>query len=232
MTTITRRSAIAGSLGAVAAGALVLGPAGAADAAGRPLVRRGSRGRAVRYLQRRLVALGYWLGPQDGVFGSLTEQAVYAVQKAAGLTRDGVVGPVTWARIDAGTRPRARYGGRLVEIDLDRQLLLIVSHGKVETILNTSTGSGERYFSQGRWDVATTPPGAFHVLREVDDWDPGPLGDLYRPKYFNGGIAVHGYADVPPRPVSHGCCRVSLKAMDMIWQTTKAMPIGRTVRVY
>jgi lipoprotein-anchoring transpeptidase ErfK/SrfK len=52
----------------------------------------------------------------------------------------------------------------------------------------------------------------------VDGWDKSPLGRLYRPKYFNGGIAVHGYLSVPPYPASHGCVRVSVPAMDWFWK--------------
>src|SRR4051812_38939037 len=58
-------------------------------------LRLGDRGPTVLALQNRLTALGYWLGPPDGKFGGLTQQAVYAVQKAAGLGRDGVVGAKT-----------------------------------------------------------------------------------------------------------------------------------------
>jgi peptidoglycan hydrolase-like protein with peptidoglycan-binding domain len=41
----------------------------------------------VEAVQRRLQKLGYWAGPVDGVVGPLTEQAVFAIQKAAGLER-------------------------------------------------------------------------------------------------------------------------------------------------
>ncbi len=229
---IDRRTVITGSLGAVASGAVLLGSAGAADARSRGLLRMGSSGSAVRSLQRRLTDLSYWLGPADGAFGPLTQQAVYALQKAAGITRDGLVGPMTWSHVDRGTKPSARFGGHLIEIDLDRQLLYIAEGGHIHTVLNTSTGSGKRYYSQGKWQVATTPRGSFRTFRQVDAWDDGPLGALYRPKYFNGGIAVHGYGDVPPYPASHGCCRVSIGAIDLIWRHAPAMPIGRRVRVY
>ena len=55
----------------------------------------GASGPAVLALQQRLSSIGYWLGTPDGTFGDATEQAVYALQKAAGITRDGIVGPVT-----------------------------------------------------------------------------------------------------------------------------------------
>jgi len=215
---ISRRALLRGTAGA-AAGALplVLG-AGNAVAASHPTLRTGSRGAAVLALQRRLTSLGYWLGATDGEFGDLTRQAVVAVQKVAGLARDGVCGPATWARVDAGVRPAAHTTtGRVVEIDKKTQTLVVVNDGVVLCVFNTSTGSGRKYRQGGKDHIAVTPSGDFRVFRRVDGWDDGPLGKLYRPQYFNGGIAVHGYPVVPSTPASHGCCRVSLPAIDFLW---------------
>jgi len=215
---ISRRDLLRGTAG-VAAGTLplVLG-AGNAVAASHPTVQVGSRGADVLALQRRLTSLGYWLGAADGLFGDLTRQAVVAVQKVAGLTRDGVCGPATWARVEAGVRPAARTTtGLVVEIDKKTQTLLVVNAGVVRWVFNTSTGSGRKYRQGGKDHIAVTPSGDFRVFRRVDGWDDGPLGKLYRPQYFNGGIAVHGYPVVPSTPESHGCCRVSLPAIDFLW---------------
>jgi len=35
----------------------------------------------------------------DGIFGPLSQRAVYAFQRWAGLKTDGVVGPLTWGRL-------------------------------------------------------------------------------------------------------------------------------------
>ncbi|MCI6586023.1 MAG: peptidoglycan-binding protein [Oscillibacter sp.] len=66
---------------------------------GRPMVSYGSRGDAVRKLQELLNALGYDCGSVDGIFGSKTYAAVLAFQKANGLGADGIVGPLTWAKL-------------------------------------------------------------------------------------------------------------------------------------
>ena len=154
-----------------------------------------------------------------------------ALQKAAGLGRDGVFGPATSRALQNGVRPQSRTGGTGIEIDKARQLLLVVRGGKVTMILNTSTGSGQQYTSRGATHVATTPAGSFSTFRSVNHLDKGPLGDLWRPRYFNGGIAVHGAGSVPGYPASHGCARVSNPAMDMIW-ANNIMPIGGRVTVY
>lgn len=191
----------------------------------------GDSGAYVLSVQQRLSSLGYWLGTPDGTYGYLTSQAVMALQKSAGLGRDGVFGPATARALAAGARPQSRIGGTGIEIDLQRQVLLVVRGGAVTTILNTSTGSGQPFESYGQQHVAVTPRGSYSVFRVVDGNDEGPLGDLWRPRYFNGGIAVHGAASVPAYPASHGCARVSNPAMDMIW-ARGLMPVGSRVSVY
>ena len=190
------------------------------------------RGPDVSSLQQHLTELGYWLGNSDGTFGDLTRQAVFAVQKTAGLTRDGIVGPRTAQVLAAGLQPRPRSTiGSVIEVDKARQLLLVVNDGVVRWILNTSTGSGAAYLSEGRTAWAVTPSGRFAVYREVNGEDVSPLGFLWRPKYFYQGIAIHGYDDVPPYPASHGCVRVSDSAIDFFWVNGIAT-VGTAVWVY
>lgn len=67
-------------------------------------VRSGDRGPAVEDIQRRLLTLGYDLGPTgvDGVFLGRTAEAVRAFQSLLGLSEDEVVGQATWvALVDA-----------------------------------------------------------------------------------------------------------------------------------
>ncbi|MFI5841420.1 L,D-transpeptidase family protein [Catenuloplanes sp. NPDC051500] len=196
------------------------------------LLERGENGPEITGLQERLTALGYWNGPADGRFGPLTQQAVYALQKAAGIKLTGTVDAATITALSDGARPSAQSRqGHRVEIDLKKQLLLIVDNGAVTKIFNTSTGTNRHYRYQGRRYLAKTPAGRFAVKRQVNDWRYGPLGPLYRPKYFNGGIAVHGATSVPPWPASHGCARLSIEAMDWIWKK-RAIQVGTSVWVY
>ena len=192
----------------------------------------GAKGDDVKALQTRLTELGYWNGKADGTFGSLTQQAIYAVQKAAGLGRDGVVGPKTQKAIDSGVRPKAKSTkGHIVEINLKRQLLMLVDDGQVTTVFNTATGSNRNYEFEGNTYLADTPPGKFTVSRQIDGQRDGPLGPLWRPKYFNGGIAVHGAPNVPPYPASHGCARLTNSAINWIWSNDK-IPLKTKVWVY
>ena len=58
------------------------------------VLRRGSTGANVRYLQTTLGGLKV-----DGQFGPITDRAVRAFQAAQGLKVDGIVGPITWGRL-------------------------------------------------------------------------------------------------------------------------------------
>jgi peptidoglycan hydrolase-like protein with peptidoglycan-binding domain len=192
----------------------------------------GEVGPEVAALQARLVDLGFWLGEADGTYGQLTRQAVMAFQKAQGLGRDGVAGPATLAALGTAGRPAPREGGSHLEIDLDRQLLLVVEGGQTRWALNTSTGNGEAYRAPGGGTaVATTPTGSFTVYRQIDGRREAPLGTLYRPKYFTGGIAIHGSGSIPATPASHGCARVTNAAMDLLWSSGLAT-VGTPVLVY
>jgi peptidoglycan hydrolase-like protein with peptidoglycan-binding domain len=203
-----------------------------AVAAAQPVLRLGSRGGAVKTVQQRLGALHYFdVGPADGVFGANTYHAVIAFQKVQGLTRDGIVGPVTWARLARPYVPAPRYrlATASVEVNLARQVIYYVRSGKIQRIIDSSTGSGAWYYSQGRWARAITPTGRFGIYWRYNGWQPGPLGSMYRPNYFHGGYALHGMTSVPAYPASHGCVRMTVPTMDRMWSS---LWIGMPVAIY
>ena len=70
--------------------------------AGKAMLRKGSKGDAVRELQTMLLKLGYDLGPCgiDGDFGKATEAAVRNFQSDHRLAVDGVVGKNTWSELE------------------------------------------------------------------------------------------------------------------------------------
>ena len=195
---------------------------------------RGDEGSAVSELQQRLHDLRYWVGPVDGVFGKLTEQAVYAFQKANGIAVDGLVGPETRSALADPVVPSPRSSqGRVTEVDKASQLLYSVLDGRLQWVFHTSTGTELPYeHPAGYTALADTPPGTHVVFWQNDGWEEGALGPLYRAKYFHeDGIAVHGDDDIPTSPATHGCVRVTLAAMDHIWHNG-LMPMDSTVLVY
>ena len=70
-------------------------------------ISKGDSNRWVVYLQTSLISLGYNVGPSkvDGKFGSGTESAVKQFQSNNNLTKDGIVGDKTWAKIMEKIRP-------------------------------------------------------------------------------------------------------------------------------
>jgi hypothetical protein len=196
-------------------------------------IRRGESGPAVGRVQAQLARLGFWVGPIDGVYGDLTEQAIYAIDKYVGLPADGTVDYPT-ARALGHTSPAQAESteGDVVEVDKTRQLIFVVRAGRTVAAFNTSTGDEEPYTYGGRRYDATTPVGRFEVFRQVDGWRTSHLGRLYRPKYFTTtGIALHGSTFVPPYATSHGCVRLSIPAMGHVWSADLA-PRGIAVWVY
>ncbi len=198
-------------------------------------------GDGTRVVQQRLLDLGFWLSGVDGDYGHTTRQAVMAFQKYNALPATGKVDQAT---ADALTYSpyRARgvtYEGNIIEINKELQVLFIIRDGQTLWALNTSTGNGLEYEEPDQntpgetiKGVSLTPDGLFKVNREKPEgWWEGDLGKIYRPKYFRGGIAVHGSGSIPNVPASHGCVRVSVPAMDFIW-AENLMPLETPVWVY
>jgi len=63
----------------------------------RPVLKKGSKGEAVKQLQEFLNSKGYPCGTADGIFGNKTQNAVIEWQKDHQLTPDGIVGRNTYA---------------------------------------------------------------------------------------------------------------------------------------
>ena len=164
----------------------------------------------VRGVQLRLFALGY-LDRSDvsGALDDETRQALLAFQGWEGLVRTGTVtGQTQLALLRAAPPlPSRRLDGRRLEIYRDRGVLLVARGREVVRAVHTSTGA-----------YGATPAGTFRVYRkERRSWSV-PFG-VWMPyaAYFNGGIAIHEYPDVPSYPASHGCVR---------------LPAGDAARVY
>jgi peptidoglycan hydrolase-like protein with peptidoglycan-binding domain len=64
-----------------------------------PILRLGSRGKAVREIQAFLKTQKLYNEASDGVYGRNIRSAVIAFQKSHNLKADGVVGAKTWSEI-------------------------------------------------------------------------------------------------------------------------------------
>jgi len=193
---------------AMAAG--LLAPA-AADAA---VLKVGSNGPSVVTLKERLTSLGYMKpGPVNDHFGSQTEQAVMALQGWEGVTRDGIVGPVTSAQLRTARRPVPwSTSSRHIEVHKGRQVALLVDNGYAVRTIHVSTGA----------PGYDTPSGTFAIYRkELRSWSHPYQVWLPQASYFTGGYAFHQWASVPGRAASHGCVRVAPGFSDIVWRFAK-----------
>ena len=191
--------------------------------------------------QIKLLELGFWLADPNGKFDDTTTQAVMAFQKYFQLRPTGGINAATAYLLERMSSPATATTteGTLAEVDKSRQLLFLVQDGITTYVMNASTGDDRSYEElDGNTPgvmikgTAVTPVGSFKINRErPDGWWIGDLGQIYRPKYFVGGVAIHGSMSVPAYPASHGCVRVTVKAMDFIWDND-ILPRGTEVLVY
>ncbi len=93
-------SALPGQTASTSAGSAATTAASRVVAKPNDNVHLGDTGSGVKQIQTALVAHGFKVAT-DGAFGPQTAAAVKAFQKQAGITQDGVVGPVTWAKLQA-----------------------------------------------------------------------------------------------------------------------------------
>ncbi len=195
-------------------------------------LRVGSKGPAVADLEQRLADLKYLVGKVDGTFDNNTRHGVIAFQKVQGLSRSGVGDGPTMQQLGSATTPAPKYAtpANHVEVDIPRQTVYVVRGGAVSAILPTSTGSNKNFTNDGWTRRAITPNGQFKVTRKINGMRISPLGELYKPSYFNGGIAFHGNGSVPTYPASHGCVRLPMGFAD--WFFNEAAPIGQVVYVH
>jgi nucleoid-associated protein YgaU len=192
-------------------------------------------------LQQRLLDLGFWVPDTSGRYNWETSQAVMAFQKYNGISPSGAADDETIALMNITPyRVLAQAWDKdMIEVDKGKQVLFVVQGGRTVWAFNTSTGAGGRYVEPSQRDpgemvsgTADTPEGMFQVYSEQPNgWWKGELGELYRPKFFKGGAAIHGAPKVPNFPASHGCVRITPAAMDFMWSQS-LIPRGGTVWVH
>jgi hypothetical protein len=199
--------------------------------AGAPQKKRALLTRAqITEAERRLSELGYWTGPVDGRLDEGTKSALIAFQKWEGRE---ITGKLTLEELEAirnGVAPQARdLGYEHVEVDVARQVLMLINDEGAVKVLPVSTGNDKQFMDQGQMSVAYTPRGRFVVYDKTYGWENGDLGSVYYANYISGGVAIHGYLTVPTTPASHGCIRIPMFAAR---EVSRLLPVGTIVLVY
>ncbi|MFV0526274.1 MAG: peptidoglycan-binding protein [Acidimicrobiales bacterium] len=190
-----------------------------------PVAHQGDSGPAVTEIQQLLADSPFDPGPVDGQYGTSTIQAVWALEKLAGVPVDGDWGPLdeeSWRKLQDGSigGPERSADVRWVEVDISQQLLKVYDPGNGTPVLisHVSTGSGVPWENESYSGESETPLGDFVISRRISGWRESSLdiGRLYNPLYFNGGIAFHGALSVPNYPASHGCVRVPMSIAEYL----------------
>lgn len=171
--------------------------------------------------EARLSEMGYGTG----------RDPLIAFQKYEGRRVTGRLSRDEFDAIMSATAPQAKDSGyKHVEVDLDRQVLLLTDgDGLVKRVLPVSTGSNKQYNEKGMSGLAYTPRGRFRIYAKMSGWRKSPLGLLYYPNYFSDGLAIHGNPSVPQTPLSHGCIRIPMSAAI---EMSKQMPVGTILLIY
>lgn len=115
-----------------------------------------------------------------------------------------------------------------VEVDIDRQVLLIVDDKERVRVLPVSTGTDKPFVYDGQTSIAYTPRGRFVVYEKGVGWEDN-LPGMYYANYISGGIAIHGSHNVPAQPASQGCIRIPLFAAR---ELSRQLKLGTIVLVY
>ena len=177
-------------------------------------------------VQKRLKKWGYYTGSVDGINGPKTKAAVKAFQKRYGLTQDGIVGPLTAAKMGISVKAStssSNYNSN------DRYLLAKVIYAEAR---------GESYTGQ----VAI---GAVVLNRVEDSRFPNTIvGVIYQPWAFT---AVNdGQINLEPNQKAYQAADDALNGWDptygcvyyynpqtatskWIWTTTKVTQIGKHI---
>src|ERR1043165_9280128 len=159
----------------------------------------------IKEAEQRLAELGYWTGRVDGIFDVGSLQALIAFQK---WEERPVTAKLTLDELEAIRRSEAPQprdpGYEHVEVDIDRQIIMLVDANDRVRVLPVSTGNDAKFMSDGEESVAYTPRGRFVVYDKTFGWENGTLGSVYYANYITGGVAIHGYEIVPTKPASHG----------------------------
>lgn len=155
----------------------------------------------VQYVQKRLIELGFFAGPADGVYGPGTRDAVLRAQQSFGLTVDGVVGPETYNALGLSPEDEVTVAPEYVIFIDTRTLRLSLSRfGRQIGVFPVAVGKPE----------TPTPLGDWKIIQKVRN-PGGPFGARWmRLNCPWGGYGIHGTDNEASigTAASHGCVRM------------------------
>ncbi|MPZ73408.1 MAG: L,D-transpeptidase family protein [Nitriliruptorales bacterium] len=158
-------------------------------------------------------------GHVDGTRDRFSVFAIYAFEKVAGLRPNGRFGNREWRLMLRNPRLKVRrpdLPAKHLEINIGKQLILLIERGRVRNHIHTSTGKASTPTIRGTFTVYEKRP-----YRQANG--------MYKSIFFYGGYAIHGYPSIPLYPASHGCARTYDGNQDFIYPRVF---IGERVATY
>ena len=173
----------------------------------------GSKGKDIYEIEKRLTRLSFNPGKVDEVYDIKTKFAVRAFQSVCEIEPTGVVNKETLKKLENPKKLqlRSKYIKDLIEIDLTKQVLVLISGGRIKYILPISSGRAGYDTPTGYYSVEGFLPGWHEVVNKP--W----TGMMYNSVYFWRSYAIHGSTSVPSFPASHGCIRITSWDADLVY---------------
>lgn len=183
-----------------------------------PALRAGQCDRVVRGFKRALAKMGYVAGG-GSCFDDRTGREVLAYRKVNGMARTeragrGLVEDVFGER--GGYRVRYPEAGEHAEVPLSKQVLVLAKGDRPFAIYPVSTGKPSTPTVTGHYSFYLRSPGYNSE-------------GMYYSFYWHNGYAVHGYAEVPNYPASHGCVRTFIADQPRIYEQ---LSYGESIYVF
>ena len=190
------------------------------------------------WAQSRLGALGCDAGIADGVIGAHTRAGVWRFQSANGLSRDGILGPVTSATLHSTSAKRCDR--RPVPTGSGTGRRIVVSQGQNWVWLVRSDGTvysqggivdNPSVLAKGSYTSGVSCGGAAHIRHHVAEgglildnfsrFAPCGIGFHRIPRYPPTGAQIHAdWLLGTEQARSHGCVRLSLAMSLRVWEFT------------
>lgn len=175
----------------------------------------------VQYVQKRLMELGFYTGPVNGVYGPETRDAVIRAQQSFGLAADGIVGPDTHNALGLSPKDDVTIAPEyVISIDTRTLLLSLRQFGRQIGVFPVAVGTPN----------TPTPLGEWKIIQKVKN-PGGPFGVRWmRLNCPWGGYGIHGTDNESSigSAASHGCIRM---LADDVIRVYDLVPLGTRVKI-
>lgn len=170
----------------------------------------------VQGLQLRLRELGYYQGPDDGVYDREMAEAVKAFQTDQALTGDGLVGEKTWQAIaetytwEAASTSQNPTGYVTLQVDIPSRTLTVFSDGVSFRVFPVAVGK----------TATPSPVGEWKIVNKGVNWGTGFGTRWLGLNVPWGTYGIHG-TNKPwsiGTKASHGCIRMRNQDVEVLYK--------------